>query len=260
MEKLESTTVAWQAERAAWQAERAELIRQRDQLDSFCQRLAHDFKGAVHNIAMLAEMLAADLPADSSEEFRFGFDLLQRASYVVSHTVSNLRAYVSIDRRPLRRGRVPLRRVVADVLDEMISQQPDCAEFIVTAPDATLLTDHDDLRAVLLQLLDNAYKFRGEATPRAMIRVDRDSTGLCLEVADNGIGIEPQYRERVLEPFERLHSRDEYPGAGLGLAICQRVALRHGGRLELATSELGGLAARLWLTSPDTSAHGSTTP
>jgi len=80
-------------------------------------------------------------------------------------------------------------------------------------------------------LIDNAIKFRDEASPRVHISAKQKEKDWVFSVRDNGIGIDPQYYQRIFMLFQSLHNREEYPGTGMGLAICKRIVERHGGRI-----------------------------
>jgi light-regulated signal transduction histidine kinase (bacteriophytochrome) len=112
-------------------------------------------------------------------------------------------------------------------------------------------------RSLLVQLfqnlIGNAIKFRGEAPPTVHIGVIRNDDTWEFSCADNGIGIEPQYADRIFVIFQRLHAREEYTGTGIGLALCKRIVEHHGGAIWLDTSVSSGTTFR-WtmpVISPD---------
>jgi two-component system, chemotaxis family, sensor kinase Cph1 len=105
------------------------------------------------------------------------------------------------------------------------------------------------LRLVFQNLIGNAIKFRNERPPAIHIDAKQEKAAWVFSVRDNGIGIEPQYSERIFEVFQRLHSRSEYPGTGIGLAICKKIVERHGGHIWV-TSE-PGKGATFCFTIPD---------
>jgi light-regulated signal transduction histidine kinase (bacteriophytochrome) len=91
--------------------------------------------------------------------------------------------------------------------------------------------DEGQLAQLFQNLIGNALKFRGQAVPRIHVSALEENAEWRVSIADNGIGIEPQYFERIFMVFQRLHTMGEYPGTGIGLAICKKVAERHGGRI-----------------------------
>jgi PAS domain S-box-containing protein len=103
---------------------------------------------------------------------------------------------------------------------------------VVTHERLPVVTADAGLLVQLFQnLIGNAIKFRGTATPRIDIRVKEEPGELVFAVQDNGIGIEPEYFERIFVIFQRLHGREDYPGTGIGLALCKRIVQHHGGRI-----------------------------
>jgi light-regulated signal transduction histidine kinase (bacteriophytochrome) len=99
------------------------------------------------------------------------------------------------------------------------------------------MADSSQLRQVVQNLIGNAIKFRGERPPRVQVSAEpsveagSDRPRWLFAVRDNGIGIEPQYAERIFVLFQRLHTRADYPGTGIGLAICKKIVERHGGHI-----------------------------
>ena len=101
-----------------------------------------------------------------------------------------------------------------------------------------VMADSTQLVQVFQNLILNGIKFHGEETPKIHIAAEKKASEWVFSVQDNGIGIDPQYSERIFEIFKRLNSRDRYPGTGIGLAICKKIIERHGGRIWVE-SELG---------------------
>jgi light-regulated signal transduction histidine kinase (bacteriophytochrome) len=110
--------------------------------------------------------------------------------------------------------------------------------------EATLLT------AVFQNLVNNAIKFRGELTPEVRVDARRADAEWIFSVTDNGIGIDPEYAERIFVIFQRLHAKSAYPGTGIGLAMSRKIIEYHGGRIWLDT-EAGADHTRFFFTLPE---------
>jgi chemotaxis family two-component system sensor kinase Cph1 len=98
-------------------------------------------------------------------------------------------------------------------------------------PLPTLSVDATQMMQLFQNLVGNALKFHGEPPPRVHVGARQEEGRWVFSVRDNGIGIEPQYHERIFQIFQRLHTRKHYPGTGIGLAICKRIVERHGGTI-----------------------------
>jgi light-regulated signal transduction histidine kinase (bacteriophytochrome) len=109
---------------------------------------------------------------------------------------------------------------------------------IIADPLPTVQANAQQIGQLFLNLIGNAIKFRGEATPKIEVKTELQDGEWLIAIRDNGIGINCKYAQRIFEIFQRLHSREKYPGTGIGLAICRKIVERHGGRIWME-SELG---------------------
>ena len=113
--------------------------------------------------------------------------------------------------------------------------------------------DEVQLTQLLQNLIGNALKFKGAEAPRIHVGVAEHADGWEFAVTDNGIGIDPEYFERIFMVFQRLHGKGEYPGTGIGLAICKKVVDRHGGRIRVESRP--GHGATFYFTLPTKGGH-----
>ncbi|MEZ6242344.1 MAG: response regulator [Phycisphaerales bacterium] len=111
----------------------------------------------------------------------------------------------------------------------------------------TLQVDVEQIELLLRHLIDNAVKFHAATAPEVRVETIEHEDDWLISISDNGIGIEPQYAERIFVIFQRLHTHDAYPGTGSGLAICKRIVERHGGKIWLDTGEHAGTTFRFTL-------------
>ena len=98
-------------------------------------------------------------------------------------------------------------------------------------------------------LIGNGLKYHGDKSPRVYVSAERNGNEWIFSVRDNGIGIDPKYHKRIFEIFKRLHDQKEYPGTGIGLAVCRRVVTRHGGRIWLESE--AGRGSEVHFTLPE---------
>jgi len=150
---------------------------------------------------------------------------------------------------------------LARILVHLKMRIKESGAIITHDPLPTVMADEAQLVRLFQNLLGNALKFRGEEPPRIHIsaksiphsafRIPHSAIekGWLFSVSDNGIGIDPQFKERIFVIFERLHTKEEYPGTGIGLAICKKIVERHGGRIWVESEP--GKGATFYFTFPN---------
>ena len=137
-----------------------------------------------------------------------------------------------ISRQELRRVRVDLSQIAAELIDELARSEPGCRCDFVLAQGCVATGDPQLLRIVLQNLLENAWKYSAKvAFPRIEFGSEMGRCETTYFVRDNGVGFDMKYADRLFAPFQRLHRPEDFEGTGIGLATVARVIHRHGGRI-----------------------------
>ena len=172
--------------------------------------------------------------------------------------IQDLLAYSRIGTRGKAFEPVDMNRAVETVLGDLALAVEETGATIEVGDLPTTLADASQMRQVFQNLIGNAVKFSGDAPPEVAITAARTAAartdggaapGWRFAVSDNGIGIAAEHAERIFQIFQRLHTRDEYEGTGIGLAMCKKIVERHAGRIWLESEP--GDGATFYFTLPD---------
>jgi PAS domain S-box-containing protein len=213
-----------------------ELARSNTELEQFAYVASHDLQEPLRMVASYNQLLArrykGKLDSDADEFIGYTVEGVSR----MQRLINDLLAYSRVGTRGRDFGEVDLDRVLAATLRDLERALAD--EGAVVTHDALpkVVGDEGQLGQVLQNLISNALKFHGPAAPRIHVGVRQDPDAYVVSVKDNGIGIEPEYFDRIFIIFQRLHPREKYPGTGIGLAICKKIVDRHGGRIWVESS------------------------
>jgi PAS domain S-box-containing protein len=225
-----------------------ELARSNRELEQFAYVASHDLKEPLRMITIYLQLLQrrhrGKLDEPSGQWIDFAVDGAQRMQALVS----DLLTYGRIGSGGEAFEPVDCTGVYEQAVLHLQAALAESGAEMSHGPLPTVWGDTGQLVQLFQNLLGNAIKFRSEERSRVHVEAERFGREWVFSVADNGIGIDPQYAERIFILFERLHSKREYPGTGIGLAICKKVVEHHGGRIWVE-SELGR-GARFCFTLP----------
>ncbi|MDE2180322.1 MAG: GHKL domain-containing protein, partial [candidate division NC10 bacterium] len=214
------------------------------ELETFSYSVSHDLKAPLRGMDGFARALQEDYADRLDESGRHYLDMICDSARRMGILIDDLLKYSRLERQPMHWESVDLQRLIQDLIAErQVEIDTRGIRIDLSLPFHQIACEREGLQQVLANLLDNALKFtRTTAQPAITIRAEEGEAERVVQVTDNGIGFDPNYRERIFDIFQRLHAQDEYEGTGIGLAIVKKVAERNGGR-AWAESEPGKGAA-----------------
>ncbi len=217
-----------------------ELAALNKELETFAYSVSHDLKAPLRGIDGYSHLLLADHADRLDEEGRLFLNNIRTGVRQMGRLIDDLLAYSRVERRNLQAADIALREMLRGILAERAGAAEGAAARVeLDVPDITVRCDRDGLAQVLRNLIDNAFKYSRDADPPLVrIGAEEQEHAHHIWVADNGIGFDMKFHERIFEIFQRLQRAEEYPGTGVGLAIVRRAVTRMGGRVW-AESEPG---------------------
>jgi len=208
-----------------------ELARSNEDLEQFAYVASHDLREPLRTVTSYVQLLAkryeGRLDADADEFIRFAVDGAIR----MWNLVNDLLTYSHVGTGSSELEPTDSDTVLAQSVKDLKVAIEENGALVTHAPLPMVMADPLQLGQLFQNLIGNAIKFRSSEPPRVHISASRNGNGWTFSVKDNGIGIAPEYSERIFVIFQRLHSREEYAGTGVGLAVCKKIVERHGGRI-----------------------------
>ena len=215
-----------------------ELVRSNAELEQFAYVASHDLQEPLRMVASFTQLLArryrGKLDADADEFIGFAVDGATR----MQRLLNDLLAYSRVGTRRKPFAAIDCNSVLSDVLANLKPAIEESGAVITHEPLPFVRGDEVQLIQLFQNLIGNAVKFHGQEPPQVHISAKLQDGDWGFAVRDNGIGIAPEQQERIFLIFQRLHHRSEYPGTGIGLALCHRIVEHHGGRIWVE-SEVG---------------------
>ncbi len=245
----------------------AELERSNQELEQFAYVASHDLQEPLRMVGSYVQLLAKDYTGQLSPEADEYIDFAVDGARRMQRLIDDLLAFSRVGTRGRQFQLVDCSQVLEEVLRNLKLAVEECDAIITYDTLPVVMGDRGQLHQLLQNLIANALKFHGAVRPAVHIGACRqpassfsegagrsDSPGWIISVRDNGIGIDPQYFERIFVIFQRLHSRAHYSGTGIGLAICKKIVERHGGRIWVESAPDQG--ATFFFRLPDRTAAG----
>jgi hypothetical protein len=226
----------------------ANLQRSNTDLQQFAYVASHDLLEPLRMVTSYLELLNRKYGTHLDEQGREFVALALDGARRMNDLIHDLLAYARLDVRGGSFVPVDSEATLGGALANLKIAVQESGAVINHSPLPKVRADPVQLTQVFQNLIGNALKFHGKEPPRIDIGAERRGSDWLFHVQDNGIGIEPQQFERIFIIFQRLHTRAEYAGTGMGLAICKRIIDRHGGRIWVESAP--GKGARFLFTLP----------
>ena len=237
----------------ALEARAQDLEQSNAELEQFAYVASHDLQEPLRKVASFCQLLqrrySGQLDARANQYIEFAVDGAKRMQALID----DLLAFSRVGRVDRDAALVPCASALSQARVNLHNEIRRAAAVIETTELPSVRAQFSLLTSLFQNLISNAIRFRGEKPPVIQISVDGQDDGFWhFSVADNGIGVPPEYAERIFGIFQRLHDRTTYPGTGIGLAMCRRIVEHYGGRIWLDTEYQEG--AKFLFTLPVTPA------
>lgn len=227
----------------------AELARSNAELEQFAYVASHDLQEPLRMVASFTQLLAKryqdKLDADGRDFIAYAVDGATRMQKLIADLLNYSR--VGTRGKPFQPANCDA--ILERVLVGLKLAINESGAIVRHDPLPTLMGDDMQLEQLFQNLLANAIKFRSETPPVVHVAAEHAGNAWKFSVRDYGIGIAPEYAERIFMIFQRLHTQTEYPGSGIGLAICKKIVERHGGRIWVNSES--GTGTTFFFTIPD---------
>lgn len=225
-----------------------ELKRSNRELQQFAYVASHDLQEPIRMIASFTQLLERRYKGKLDDDADDFINYIVEGATRMQQLIEDLLTYSRVTTRAEPFNKIDLEDVFSKSVANLKLMIDETNAEITHDPLPIVSADRSQIIQLFQNLLGNSLKFRSKEDPRIHISVNRDDYSWIFEFADNGIGISPDHQERIFRVFQRLHTREEYPGTGIGLAVCEKIVQRHGGRIWIESKP--GDGAKFYFTLP----------
>ncbi len=205
------------------------------ELDKVLFAVSHDLQAPLNSLASHARTLSESVEPDGLDA-RLAVKEIGTLTARMQLMLDGMLQVASVSANERESEVVSLDAILQDAIENLRSEIDETGATIERHPLPTLVVNRQQMVQVLQNLLANALKFRGNRIPRVRVSAEENGDSVRILVEDNGIGIETKNSNRIFGMFQRLHNEREYPGIGVGLAICQQIVRAHGGELSVEST------------------------
>jgi PAS domain S-box-containing protein len=224
------------------------LARSNRELEQFAYVASHDLQEPLRKIAGFTELLANRYKGTFDDKAESYMAYIVDGATRMRSLINDLLDYSRVMRSTRELADTDCSAVLSWVLYDLEPAIRESNAEIICGALPVIRGDQSQLGQLFQNLIGNAIKYRGVAPPRVVINAARQREAWLFSVADNGIGIAPEFSERIFAIFQRLHTRAEYPGTGIGLAVCRKIVERHGGKIWVESAV--GAGSTFFFTIP----------
>ena len=208
-----------------------ELKRSNEELERFAYVSSHDLQEPLRMVTLYSQLLEKrykdNLDSDADDFIEYIVENAKR----MKQLIDDLLEYSRVTSQAKEFENVDIEKILDVVLTNLSVPIAENNAKINYDSLPTVLADKNQMLRVFQNLITNAIKFQGDKSPEINILVQKGQTEWTFAVSDNGIGIKPEHQKQIFDVFKRLHTREEYPGTGIGLSIVQKIIKHHGGRI-----------------------------
>jgi len=223
------------------------LERSNIELQQFAYIASHDLQSPLRSISGFVQLLKLEYEGKFDEQADEWIRRTVQAIAQMQTMIRDVLAYSRVDSRSRPFAPTPFLDVFNDAMALLKSSIDDAGGQVICSVLPVVMGDRSQLVQLMQNLIGNGLKYHGDKPPHVHVSAEHNGNEWIFSVRDNGIGIDPKYSERIFEIFKRLHDQREYPGTGIGLAVCRRVVTRHGGRIWLESEPGPGSVFRFTL-------------